>query len=143
MRNHYYGISLRNFSSKKILPKEFAPPKGIQVHIIKTEQYDSCGVWTKSIQLFHFASELISTEEQKAFHFQEGLRPFFQDKLFLHKLETYSEAVESALLAERSAKELQRYMEQTREVDLIILRVFKHRKGQVLHETRLSNQLTK
>ena len=34
------------------------------------------------------------------------------DKVSLHKLETYSEVVESALIDERSAKELQRYMEQ-------------------------------
>ena len=67
---------------------------------------------TKFTQLSHFASDLISTEERKAFHFQEGLSQILKDKLSLHKLKTYSEVVESALLAERSTKELQRYKEQ-------------------------------
>ena len=59
-----------------------------------------------------FASDLISTEERKAFRFQDGLSPFLKDKLSLHNLETYSEVVESALLAERSAKKVQKYREQ-------------------------------
>ena len=54
---------------------------------------------TKFTQLSRFASDLISTEERKSFHFQEGLSPFFKDKLYLHKLETYSKVVESALIA--------------------------------------------
>ena len=61
-----------------------------------------------------FAFDLISTEERKAFRFQDGLSPFLKDKLSLHNLETYSEVVESALLAERSAKEVQKYREQPR-----------------------------
>ena len=52
----------------------------------------------KFTQLSHFSSELISSEECKAFRFQEGLGPFFKDKLSLHRFETYSEVVESALL---------------------------------------------
>ena len=67
---------------------------------------------TKFTQLSHFAYGRISTEEWKAFHFQEGLSPFFLRISSLHKLETYLEVVESALLVEMSAKELQRYMEQ-------------------------------
>ena len=67
---------------------------------------------TKFTQLSRFASDLISTEERKAFRFQDDLSPFFKDKLFLHKLETYLEVVESTLIAERSAKELQKYREQ-------------------------------
>ena len=62
---------------------------------------------TKFTPLSRFAFGLISIEEQKAFHFQEGLSPFLKDKLSLHKLEAYSEVVQSALIAERSAKELQ------------------------------------
>ena len=61
---------------------------------------------TKFTQLSRFSSDLIPTEEQKAFCFQEGLGPFLKDKIFLHKLETYSEVVESTLLEKRSAKEL-------------------------------------
>ena len=53
---------------------------------------------TKFTPLSHFSFDLISTEERKAFHFQEGLSPFLKDKLCLHKLETYSEVVESAFL---------------------------------------------
>ena len=67
---------------------------------------------TKFTQLSHFSSDLISTEEHKDFRFQDGLSPFFKDRLSLHKLETYSEVVESALLVERSAKKLQKYREQ-------------------------------
>ena len=67
---------------------------------------------TKFTQLSHFASDLISIEKRKAFRFQEGLSLFFKDKLSFHKLETYSEVVESTLLVERSAKEFQRYTEQ-------------------------------
>ena len=54
---------------------------------------------TKFTQLSRFASNLISTKERKAFYFQEGLSPFSKDKLSLHKLEAYSEVVESALIA--------------------------------------------
>ena len=67
---------------------------------------------TKFIQLSRFSSDLISIEEHKAFHFQDGLSPFLKDKLSLHKLETYSEVVASVLLVERSAKELQKYKDQ-------------------------------
>ena len=66
----------------------------------------------KFTQLSRFSSYLISTEERKAFRFQDDLSPFFKDELSLHKLETYSVVVESALLTERSAKELQKYREQ-------------------------------
>ena len=45
---------------------------------------------TKFTQLSRFAFDLISTEERKAFHFQDGLSPFLKDKLPFHKLETYS-----------------------------------------------------
>ena len=51
-------------------------------------------------------------EDRKAFRFQEGLSPFLKVKLSLHKLETYSEVIDSALLVESSAKELQKYREQ-------------------------------
>ena len=67
---------------------------------------------TKFTQLSRFSFDLISTEERKALHFQDGLSPFLKDKLSFHKLETYSEVVESALITERSAKELQKYREQ-------------------------------
>ena len=53
----------------------------------------------------------ISTEERNSFRFQEGLSEFLKDKLSFHMLETYSEVIESALIAERSAKELKRYRE--------------------------------
>ena len=45
---------------------------------------------TKFTKLYLFASDLISTREHKAFRFQEGLSPFFKDKLSHHKLEAYS-----------------------------------------------------
>ena len=67
---------------------------------------------TKFPQLSRFSFDLISTEKCKAFRFQEGLSPFLKDKLSLHKLETYSEVVESAFLIEIRAKELQKYREQ-------------------------------
>ena len=66
---------------------------------------------TKFTQLSCFSFDLISTEERKAFLFQDDLSPCLKDKLSLHKLETYSEVVDNALLAERSAKELQKYKE--------------------------------
>ena len=59
---------------------------------------------TKFTKLSRFSFDLISTKEFKAFHFQDSLSPFFKDKLSLHKLETYSKVVESALLVERRAK---------------------------------------
>ena len=57
-------------------------------------------------QLSCFAPNLIANEEHKAFHFQDGLNPFLKDRLSLLELETYSEVVDSALLAKRSSKKL-------------------------------------
>ena len=42
----------------------------------------------KFTQLSHFASELISFEECKAFRFQEDLSQFLKDKLSLHRFRT-------------------------------------------------------
>ena len=53
---------------------------------------------TMFTKLSCFSFYLISIEEFKAFHFQDSLSPFLKDKLSLHKLEMYSEVVESALL---------------------------------------------
>ena len=45
------------------------------------------GYEIKVTHLSRLSLDPISTEERKAFHFQEGLSQFFKDKLLLHKLE--------------------------------------------------------
>lgn len=65
----------------------------------------------KFTQLSHFAQNLITNEECKAFCFQDGSNPFLKDRLSLLKLETYSKVVDNALLVKRSSKELQQYKE--------------------------------
>ena len=65
-------------------------------------------------------------------------------KLSLHKLESYSEVVESDLLVEMSAKKLQQYKKQHKRGRSDYPQgVQTQKKGQVLHEIRLSYQLTK
>ena len=97
---------------KKYYPRSVYHPKESEFKQLRQSNMKVADYETKFTKLSRFASNLIFTEEQKVFHFQEGLSPFFKDSLFLHKLETYSEVVESALIAKKSAKELQRYREQ-------------------------------
>ena len=99
---------------KKYFPRSVCRQKESEFIQLRHGSMKIAEYGTKFTKLSRFAFELISSEESKAFHFQEDLSLFLKDKLFLHKFETYSEVVESYLLAERSARELQKYSDMTR-----------------------------
>ena len=65
-------------------------------------------------ELSRFASQLISTKENKALNFQDGLKPYLKNKTSILKLSVYSKVVDKALIAEKDVKELHQYREQQR-----------------------------
>ena len=68
----------------------------------------------KFTELSHFALQLISTEEEKALKFQDGLKPYLKNKISILKLGVYLEVVDRALIAEKDNEKLHQYREQQR-----------------------------
>ena len=66
---------------KKYFPRSVRRQKESEFIQLKQSNMTVTDYGTKFASLFHFSSDLISTEERKAFNFQEGLSPFFKDKL--------------------------------------------------------------
>ena len=69
---------------------------------------------TKFTELSCFVLQLIAIEEEKTLKFQDGLKPYLKNKIFILKLNVYSEVVDRALIAEKDNKEPQQYKEQRR-----------------------------
>ena len=69
---------------------------------------------TKFTEFSCFVSQLIAIEEEKTLKFQDGLKPYLKNKIFILKLNVYSEVVDRALIAEKDNKEPQQYKEQRR-----------------------------
>ena len=55
----------------------------------------------KFIELSCFAPQLIAIEEEKTLKFQDGLKPYLKNKIFIMKFDVYSEVVDKALIAEK------------------------------------------
>ena len=55
----------------------------------------------KFIELSRFAPQLIAIEEEKTLKFQDGLKPYLKNKIFIMKFAVYSEVVDKALIAEK------------------------------------------
>ena len=72
---------------KKYFPRSVRRQKEYEFIQLRQSNMTVMEYETKFTQLSCFGSDLISTEERKAFRFQEVLSPFFKDKLSLHKLE--------------------------------------------------------
>ena len=68
----------------------------------------------KFTELSRFAPQLIATEEEKALKFQDGLKPYLNNKISILKLGDYSEVVDRSLIAEKDNEELHQYREQQR-----------------------------
>ena len=68
----------------------------------------------KFIKLSRFAPQLITTEEEKALKFQDGLKPYLKNKISILKLSVYSEVVDRALIADKDNEEFHQYREQQR-----------------------------
>ena len=64
------------------------------------DQYEA-----KFTELSRFAPQLIVTEEEKALMFQDGLKPYLNNKISILKLSVYSKVVDRALIAENDNKE--------------------------------------
>ena len=69
---------------------------------------------TKFTELSCFVLQLIAIEEEKTLKFQDGLKPYLKNKIFILKLNVYSEVVDKALIVEMDNKEPQQYKEQRR-----------------------------
>ena len=69
---------------------------------------------TKFTEFSCFVSQLIAIEEEKTLKFQDGLKPYLKNKIFILKLNVYSEVVDRALIVEMDNKEPQQYKEQQR-----------------------------
>ena len=54
-----------------------------------------------------FALQLIAKKEEKALKFQDGLKPYLNNKISILKLSVYLEVVNKALITEKDNKELQ------------------------------------
>ena len=76
---------------------------------ITVAQYEA-----KFTDLSRFAPQLIAIEEKKTLKFQDGLKPYLNNKIYILKLSVYSGVVDRALIAEKDNKELQQYREQQR-----------------------------
>ena len=61
----------------------------------------------KFTELSRFSPQLIATEGEKALKFQDGLKPYSNNKISILKLSVYSKVVDRALIAEKDNKELQ------------------------------------
>ena len=68
----------------------------------------------KFIELSRFVPHLIVIKEEKAFKFQDGLKPNLKNKISILKLGVYSEVVDRALIAEKDNEEVHQYREQQR-----------------------------
>ena len=68
----------------------------------------------KFTELSCFAPLLIAIEEEKAFKFQDLLKPYLKNKISILKLGVYLEVVDRALIAEKDNEELHQYREQQR-----------------------------
>ena len=55
----------------------------------------------KFTKLSHFAPQLIATKKEKTLKFQDGLKPYLKNKIFIMKFAVYSEVVDKALIAEK------------------------------------------
>ncbi|RVW21348.1 Transposon Ty3-G Gag-Pol polyprotein [Vitis vinifera] len=74
-----------------------------------------CGrMWAKFTELSRFAPQLITTEEEKALKFQDGLKPYLKNKISILKLGVYSDVVDKALIAKKDNEELHQYRKQQR-----------------------------
>ena len=71
----------------------------------------------KFTDLSRFSPQLIATKEEKAFKFQDGLKPYLKNKISILKLGVYSEVVDRALIAEKDNEELYQYREQQRKIN--------------------------
>ena len=68
----------------------------------------------KFTELSCFAPQLIATEEEKAFKFQDGLKPYLKNKISILKLGVYLEVMDRALIVEKDNEALHQYREQKR-----------------------------
>ena len=65
----------------------------------------------KFIDVSCFSPQLIATEEEMAFKFQDGLKPYLKNKISILKLGVYSKVVDRALIIEKDNEELHQYKE--------------------------------
>ena len=68
----------------------------------------------KFTELSCFTPQLIATDEEKALKFQDGLKPYLNNKISILKLGVYLEVVDRSLIAEKDNEELHQYREQQR-----------------------------
>ena len=68
----------------------------------------------KFTELSRFTPQLIATEEEKALKFQDGLKPYLNNKISILKLGVYLEVVDRSLIVEKDNEELHQYREQQR-----------------------------
>ena len=59
-------------------------------------------------ELFRYSMEFISTEANRAKHFEQGLRPVIREKLVALKIRDYGDIVDRAALVERDVEDSQR-----------------------------------
>ena len=59
-------------------------------------------------ELSHYAMQFISTEANRAKHFEQGLKPVIREKLVALKIRDYGEIVDRAALGERDIEDNQR-----------------------------------
>ena len=86
-----------------------------------------------------FAPQLISTEEEKALKFQDGLKPYLKNKISILMLGVYLEVVDMALIAEKDNENLHQYREQQMKRNMIDgALVTKYRKSRLQVESKPS-----
>ena len=68
----------------------------------------------KFMELSRFAPQLLATEEEKALKFQDGLKPYLNNKISILKLGVYLKVVDRALVAKKDNEELHQYRERQR-----------------------------
>ena len=72
-----------------------------QCNMIVT-QYDS-----KFVELFYFATKLVSTDAKKANRFEQCQKPSIQGLLIAHRLRKYKKLVKKAMIVERDLEDKQ------------------------------------
>ena len=68
----------------------------------------------KFMELSRFAPQLLATEEEKALKFQDGLKPYLNNKISILKLGVYLKVVDRALVAKKDNEDLHQYRERQR-----------------------------
>lgn len=90
----YFPMVLRNKKMTEFLQ--------IKQGDLSVSQYEA-----KFAELYRYASHLFTTDEQKAMHFEHGLKPTIRTRLTAFELTKYSEVMHKALRVEQDCDEYQ------------------------------------